>query len=255
MTWQDLLSEDDLRLYEENIDLLIDQIRLRFNDSTNNPLILDAMRRVPRHLFVDRTRRALAYTDRALPTSEGMTTSAPSIVAEMIALAMVRRGERILEVGTGTGYEAAVLAELGARVHSIEIVPFLAETANRILVALGYKYDKTADGPRGTESLQRYHSISRSYPQRGVIDLYEGSGLGGLPSFSPFRAIIVAAAATDVESLEELTEQLSPDGGRLIVPIGDRHEQILHVIERTGERTATTPFEDHLVTFVPLIEA
>lgn len=254
MTLRELLSTEDYRLYRENIDLLLEQIRIRFDSIRHDARILEAIGRVPRHLFVGVKQRALAYTDRALPTMGSMTTSAPSLIAEMIELSGVRSGDRVLEVGTGLGYEAAVLAELGARVHSIEIDGRLAEIANRALVSLGYKHDKTADGERGVQSLRRYHEVSRGFSHRGIVDLYEGNGLAGLPDNAPFRAVIVAAAAPHLGLLRALMAQISPNGGRLVVPVGRRGEQTLSLVERTGDQTTVRYEHDRPVSFGALIE-
>ena len=119
--WTGILAEDDYRFYGENISLLEEQVIGKFPDSYQNTGILSAIRNVPRHLFVNKSYRSLAYTDNALPTCGGLTTSAPSVVAEMIFHCGAERGQRLLEIGTGTGYEAAMLSEMGVRVFSVEM--------------------------------------------------------------------------------------------------------------------------------------
>lgn len=143
MSWQEVLSEEDIRLYRDNVALLEEQVINRFPHAYEAPDILRGIRAVPRHLFVHRGYRCLAYTDNAFPTSRGLTTSAPSVIAEMIFHSGIRRGGRLLEIGTGTGYEAAVLAEMGVHVLSIEIDRTVAVLANRVLCRLGYKLDRT----------------------------------------------------------------------------------------------------------------
>lgn len=253
MTWRELLSAEDYRLYHENISLLLEQVRIRYDPSRHDSRVLEALGRVPRHLFVGSSQHALAYSDRVLPTNDSMTATAPSVIAEMIELGGIGSGDRVLEIGTGLGYEAAVLAELGARVHSIEIDAQLAEAANRALVFLGYKHDKTADGERGLESLRRYHEIRRGFSYRGIIDLYNGDGLDGLPDHAPFRAVIVAASVRRLGTLRELIGQLSPGAGRLVAPVGVRNEQILTVVERTGDRISLTRVRERPVSFLPLL--
>ncbi len=180
MSWRELLGDQDFLTFQTNAALLAERVAARFDHREAGREILEAIRRVPRHCFVGESYRSLAYTDEAIPTIDGLSTSAPSVIAEMIFLAGVRPGDRAIEVGTGTGYQAAVLAEMGVRVHSIEINEELAVQANQALVALGYKHDKTATGPRGAASLARYHKISREFRYRGIVDLYFGNGFGGL---------------------------------------------------------------------------
>jgi protein-L-isoaspartate(D-aspartate) O-methyltransferase len=151
--------------------------------------VLDAMGRVPRHRFVMAGFEDRAYEDRPLPIGEGQTISQPYIVALMTQLAEVRPGDRVLDIGTGSGYQAAVLADIGADVASIEIVPALAEEAKARLKEL--KYDK--------------------------VDVRAGDGYRGWPERAPFNAIILAAAAPKVP--QPLIDQLAP-GGKLVIPVG-----------------------------------
>jgi protein-L-isoaspartate(D-aspartate) O-methyltransferase len=183
--------------------------------------VLSAMRLVPRELFVPPELRYRAYDDAALPIGEGQTISQPYMVARICGELELHGGERVLDVGTGSGYQAAVLAELAHGVHSIERIPALAELARENLALAGY-------GER--------------------VHVHVGDGSRGLPELAPFDAIAVAAAAPGLP--EALYEQLTPRG-RLVVPIGDRWEQRLDVVVRTHEGPAvlrTVPCR-----FVPLL--
>ncbi|MGH7185866.1 MAG: protein-L-isoaspartate(D-aspartate) O-methyltransferase, partial [Pseudomonadota bacterium] len=154
-----------------------------------NASVLEAMRRAPRHAFVPADMRELAYDDRPLPIGYGQTISQPYIVALMTDLLRLAPGDRALEIGTGSGYQAAVLAELGYQVYTIEIVPALAEQAAKRLSDLGYN----------------------------AVHVREGDGYFGWPEAAPFDAIVVTAAAPQIPP--PLLEQLKP-GGRMIIPIG-----------------------------------
>ena len=181
-----------------------------------NERVLDAMARVQRELFVPEELRDRAYADAALPIGEGQTISQPYMVARICEELALHGDERVLDVGTGSGYQAAVLAELAADVHSIERIPALAERAQAVL------------GDR--------------------VQVHVGDGTRGLPEHAPFAAIAVAAAAPHLP--EVLYEQLEPRG-RLVVPVGSRWEQLLLTVVRTPEGPAvlrTVPCR-----FVPLI--
>ena len=168
-----------------------------------DPLVLAAMRQVPRHEFVPAAERAHAYEDRPLPIGAGQTISQPYIVALMTQLAAVGPGSKVLEVGTGSGYQAAVLAACGAEVYSIEIVDALAKRAQQDLARLG---------------IENVHVRS-------------GDGYRGWPEAAPFDAIVVTAAAPQVPPA--LLSQLRT-GGRLVIPVGETwHEQTLQVHTRT----------------------
>jgi protein-L-isoaspartate(D-aspartate) O-methyltransferase len=183
--------------------------------------VLAAMERVPRELFVPPALLSRAYDDAALPIGEGQTISQPYMVARICEELALHGTERVLDVGTGSGYQAAVLAELASEVHSIERIAALAERARERLAAAGY-------GER--------------------VNVHVGDGSRGLPEHAPFAAIAVAAAAPSLP--EALYEQLDMRG-RLVVPVGDRTEQLLQVIVRTPEGPAvlrTVPCR-----FVPLI--
>ena len=182
--------------------------------------VLEAMERVPRELFVPDHERDHAYADAALPIGHGQTISQPYMVARIAEALALRPGERVLDVGTGSGYQAAVLAELGTEVVTIERIPELAERARASLAAAGY-------------------------PQ---VDVRVGDGTLGVPELAPFDAIAVAAAAPAFP--ETLYEQLRPRG-RLVVPVGGEHMQRLEVIVRSPEGPAVV----HSVPcrFVPLV--
>ncbi len=182
--------------------------------------VLDAMATVPRHLFVPPEARAQAYGDRALPISEGQTISQPYIVALMAQALSLRPGDRVLEVGAGSGYAAAVLSRLASEVYTIERWPALAETAERCLHDLGYMN----------------------------VHVFHGDGTAGLPAYAPFDAVVVSAASPWVP--RPLREQLG-EGGRLVIPVGGRNEQILLRLTRTDHRTHTARLGE--VRFVPLI--
>lgn len=182
--------------------------------------VLAAMRTVPRERFVPPEDRHLAHADHPIPIGHGATISQPYIVALMTQLARIRPGDRVLDVGTGSGYQAAVLAEMGAEVYSVEVVPELAESAAARLRELGYT---------------RVH-------------VRAGDGYRGWPEAAPFSAIIVAAAAPTIP--RPLTEQLAP-GGRLVIPVG-RSVQDLQVIEKRPDGTLRTETVIP-VRFVPMV--
>ena len=184
--------------------------------------VLRAMREVPRHRFVPRDQVERAYEDTPLPIGHDSTISQPLVVATMTDLLDVRPGNKVLEVGTGSGYQAAILQRMGARVYSIEIVPELARTAAERLVSLGY---------------------------RG-ISVRAGDGYKGWPEAAPFDAIMVTAGATHVPA--PLVEQLKP-GGRMLIPMGPYEDQRLTLVTKDAAGKVT---ERSLspVRFIPLDE-
>jgi protein-L-isoaspartate(D-aspartate) O-methyltransferase len=195
------------------------QRQLRERDITDER-VLAAMERVPRELFVPERLRRRAYDDSALPIGVGQTISQPYMVARICEALALRGHERVLDVGTGSGYQAAVLAELAAEVDTIERLPALAEVARANLAAAGYDQ----------------------------VRVHVGDGTRGLPDRAPFAAIAVAAAARELPAA--LYEQLEPRG-RLVVPVGRRRVQRLEVIVRSPEGPAVV----HSVPcrFVPLV--
>lgn len=165
--------------------------------------VLEVMRRFPRHELVPEAWREQAYTDRPLPIGQGQTISQPYIVAFMSAAAQVEKGEKVLEVGTGSGYQAAILAGLGARVFSIEIIPELAERAKKDLSRLGV------------------HNVT----------VRQGDGYAGWPEEAPFDAILVTASPREIPA--PLKAQLA-EGGRLVIPVGPTANQYLEVHHKRG---------------------
>jgi protein-L-isoaspartate(D-aspartate) O-methyltransferase len=179
----------------------------------------------------------MAYTDNAIPTSGGFTTSAPSVIAEMIYSVGIKRGEKLLEIGTGTGYEAAILGELGVHVFTIERDKYLALQANRNLTLLGYKVEKDMSDQHSEEaSLTRYREMRTLFPNRGTVRLFLGNGQFGLEKCSPYQGIIVAASVPHLRYVNTLPSQLSDAGGRIVVPVGSKNEQSLYTVERRKGR-------------------
>src|SRR5262249_7446953 len=172
--------------------------------------VMAAMARVPRHRFVPAGQESSAYDNRPMPIGEGPTISQPYIVALMTDLIEPRRSDRVLEIGTGSGYQAAVLAEIVAKVYTIEIVEPLGRRAASLLGELGYRN----------------------------VEVRIGDGYGGWPSAAPFDAILVTAAPAAVP--QPLIDQLRP-GGRMVIPVGGPGEvQHLLVVEKRPDGSATT---------------
>lgn len=196
------------------MDMVANQIVAR---GVKDERVLAAMRSVPRHEFVPPQLQHLAYEDRPLPIGEEQTISQPYIVAAMTELARLEPGSKVLEIGTGSGYQSAVLAKVAGEVYSIEIIEALAEQAREVLTRLGYQvHQRTGDGYKGW------------------------------PEQAPFDAIVVTAAPPKIPA--PLKEQLRV-GGRLVIPVG-KHAQELLVVTRTKEgfeRTSVFP-----VRFVPM---
>ncbi|GAB4416835.1 MAG: protein-L-isoaspartate(D-aspartate) O-methyltransferase [Anaerolineales bacterium] len=181
------------------------------------PRLLEALRFVPRHAFVTAENLDLAYADRPLPIGFRQTISQPYIVALMTDLLKLKGDERVLEVGTGCGYQAAILSKLAREVHTMELVPELAE--------------------RAKENLSDYANVS----------VHVGDGSLGWPDAAPYDGILVAAAAP--KAPKDLLAQLT-DGGRLVIPVGGRNLQRLEVWTRKGEAYQTDSVIS--VAFVPL---
>ena len=196
-------------------DMVEDQIYAR---GVRDQRVLDAMARVPRELFVPEDLKPFAYEDRPLPIPSGQTISQPYIVALMTDLARPSRSARVLEVGTGSGYQAAILGELFKDVYTIEILPELGRRAEQTLAA------------------QEYENVK----------VRIGDGYDGWPEEAPFEAIVVTAAPAEIP--QPLLDQLAP-GGRLVIPVGS-YSQDLVLVTRTEdgfERRSVSP-----VRFVPM---
>lgn len=185
-----------------------------------SPGVLEAFLEVPRHHFVPKSQQAHAYQDSPLPIGLGQTISQPYIAAYMTDILQLTGAERVLEIGTGSGYQAAILGILADEIHTIERHPSLADKANRLLKSLGYDN----------------------------VQVHERDGTRGLPEFAPYQAIMVTAAAPEVPT--PLLDQLG-EGGRLVMPVGGRGGQVLLLYRREGNefhREDLVP-----VAFVPLI--
>lgn len=201
--------------YREARDEMVNLIARR---GVEDETILEAMRSFPRHELVPESQRRFAYADRPLPIGEQQTISQPYIVAFMTEAAQVKKGDKVLEIGTGSGYQAAILALVGARVFSIEIIAELAARAQKDLARLGVQ-----------------------------VEIRHGDGFRGWPEAAPFDAVIVTAAPERVP--EPLLAQLK-DGGRLVVPVGPSGDQTLEIHTRRGSEFRVE--RSFPVRFVPM---
>lgn len=183
--------------------------------------VLEAMNRVPRHLFMDSSFLEFAYQDKAFPIGSGQTISQPYTVAFQTELLRVEAEHKILEIGTGSGFQASVLLEMGAKVYSIERQKNLFEKTKKLLPEIGY-----------------------------TPKLFYGDGYKGLPAFAPFDRIIITAAAPGIP--QTLLEQLKT-GGILVAPLGESAIQIMTTIEKTGENEYRRT-EHGTFRFVPMLE-
>lgn len=212
---RELAESDEFR---QQRDALVDLIAQRVQDQR----VLAAMRAVPRHSFIPRDQLGEAYRDYPLPIGYGQTISQPSLVAEMTELLELEPGERALEIGTGSGYQAAILGELTDQVYSVEIVPQLAATARATLDGLGY----------------------------GHVVTDRRDGYLGWPDYAPYDAIVVTAAPDHLP--QPLLEQLHEDGGRMIIPIGPVGDvQTLWLVTKENGEPRMERLLD--VVFVPLV--
>ena len=194
--------------------------RLR-EEGISDMAVLEVIRNIPRHLFVDEALASRAYEDTALPIGYNQTISQPYVVAVMTQLIIRGNPQKVLEIGTGSGYQAAVLAQLVPKVYTVERIEPLATQARQRFRQLGLR------------------NIRASY----------SDGTAGLPDFAPYDAIITTAASENIP--EALLGQLSPNGGRLLIPVGGRELQTLILVTRQGEHFER---EDHdAVIFVPLL--
>lgn len=197
---------------------LVDELR---DKGIENERVLNAIGAVPRHLFVEQAFQQRAYEDEALPIGLKQTISQPYTVAYQTEMLDPQKNESVLEIGTGSGYQGAVLCEMGARVYSIERHEPLYHRSKKILSSL------------------RYRIVTKC-----------GDGTLGWPAFAPFDKILVTAGALGVP--EEVLQQLKNPGGQLVIPVGDRDGQIMKRITRTGETTFAEE-NTRKFHFVPLI--
>ncbi len=217
MGQDELKSQNGENEFAEKRQIMVaSQIRRR---GIRDERVLAALEKVPRHLFVPARFQLQAYSDEPLPIGMNQTISQPYIVAYMVDQLQLNGTERVLEIGSGSGYQTAVLAELARRVFSIEIVPQLARQAKKIITQLGYK----------------------------SVEFRTGDGYKGWPEEAPFDAIIVSAAPLEIPPL--LIEQLAP-GGRMIVPVGEDQQDLVFLLH-TGQRVEQ--FRKIPVRFVPMI--
>ena len=216
MAWADAETsgQDNFRALRER--MVETQIRAR---EVRNPAVLQAMGRVPRHLFVPDDVRPFAYDDRPLPIGRGQTISQPYIVAYMTEALALAPAHKVLEIGTGSGYQSAVLAEIAKQVHTIEIIPDLAESARRSLSQAGYRN----------------------------VEVRTGNGYLGWPDRAPFDRIIVTAAPPEIP--QALVDQLAV-GGIMVVPVGTSHQEIVVVTKTSSGATQKRTIE---VRFVPMV--
>jgi len=209
----DLDPKGDFKAMREK--MVETQIKAR---GVKDPRVLSAMLKVERHLFVPKELQTSAYTDQPLTIGEGQTISQPYIVALMTELLELKGEEKVLEIGTGSGYQAAILAELAKEVYTIEIIEALATSAKKVLLQIGYQN----------------------------IMAQTGDGYLGWPEVAPFDAIIITAAPDHIP--EPLLEQLK-EGGRMVTPVGTYSQVLKRVIKRSG-RIETSDIVP--VVFVPM---
>jgi protein-L-isoaspartate(D-aspartate) O-methyltransferase len=197
---------------------LVDELRQK---GITDDEVLRAINTVPRHLFMDPAFLNHAYVDKAFPISLGQTISQPYTVAIQTSLLKIKKRDKILEIGTGSGYQAAILAEMGAKVYTIERFKEIHLKAQKLLTSLGYN-----------------------------IDFFYGDGFAGQPQYGPFDGIIITAAASEVPT--ELLKQLKI-GGRMVVPVGETNCQTMTVVERTGDDFFE--YSEHgAFVFVPMLK-
>lgn len=214
---QELLAQEGRSIdeYRDERRRMVDEIRAR---GITDASVLKAMEKVERHKFVPAPVRSLSYADRPLPIGLGQTISQPLIVAYMTEAACISKEGKVLEIGTGSGYQAAVLGEMAREVYTIEIIPELAESARRVLEELGYKN----------------------------VHVKAGNGYQGWPEHGPFDAILVTAAPDEIP--KPLVDQLAV-GGKMVIPVGTAHQQMV-IVTKTKE--GATEKRTIPVRFVPM---
>jgi len=183
--------------------------------------ILDAIAKIPRHQFMDSSFDSFAYKDVPFPIGAGQTISQPYTVAFQTELLQIVKGEKVLEVGTGSGYQACVLAELGAKVYTIERQKLLYDKTRPFLIQMGYR-----------------------------VKTFYGDGYKGLPTFAPFDKILITAGAPEVPP--DLLAQMKI-GGRMVIPVGGQQGQKMTLIERISEHEYNRSFHGDFA-FVPLLK-
>lgn len=197
---------------------LVDELRRK---GISDEDVLKAVGTVPRHLFMDPAFLIHAYVDKAFPLTSGQTISQPYTVAFQTSLLKVKKRDKILEIGTGSGYQAAILAVLGARVYTIERHRDLFYKAQQTLASLGYS-----------------------------ADFFYGDGYEGKPQYGPFDGIVITAAAPEIP--QKLLQQLKT-GGRMVVPVGSADSQTMTVVEKTGDDNFESTTHGNFV-FVPMLK-
>ena len=197
---------EDTEAFQTRRDSLVDRY---VQSAVTDERIVEALRSIPRHSFVPTQYLDQAYEDHPLPIGYGQTISQPSLVAMMTELLQIEAGDRVLEIGTGSGYQASILAELTTEVYTVEIIPELAGIARAVLDTLGY----------------------------GYVKMDRRDGYFGWTEYAPYKAIIVTAAPDHLPA--PLVEQLDPDGGRMVIPIGPvGNVQTLWLVTRQGDEVA-----------------
>ncbi len=201
-----------------NIDWIERQL---YSRGITSERIINAFKKVPRELFVPQDLKNFVDNDAPIPIGYGQTTSQPFIIALMIQYLKLEGDEKVLEIGTGSGYQTAILSYLAKEVYSVEIIPALAEEAKKRIEKLGIEN----------------------------VHIFVKDGSSGLPEYAPYNAIIVSAYAPSVPPL--LLEQLSPEGGRMVIPLGSKSLQHIYLFQKDGENIKKVKLDP--CVFVPLI--
>lgn len=216
--YREVANQQEMEFEKLRINMVIDQIMKR---GVKDPLVIGAMEKVERHLFVPVKLRSYAYQDRPLPIGEGQTISQPYIVAYMSELLELNSKSKVLEIGTGSGYQAAILGEICSEVYSIEIVESLQKRAAFVLDSLKYENIKT----------------------------YCRDGYVGLRDQAPFNGIIVTCSPTDIP--EALLAQLA-EGGRMVIPVGEKNVKKLILLKKQNGKISKQNVLP--VRFVPMVD-
>ena len=209
---------DDSYKHKGMRERLVSEIRRK---GIRDEKVLNAVQQVPRHLFMESGFERFAYKDQAFPIGAGQTISQPFTVAFQTSLLDVKKGDKVLEVGTGSGYQAAILAVMGIKLYTIERHKELYLKSMKLLTELGYQ-----------------------------VNFFFGDGHKGLPQFAPFDSILVTAASGEIP--DELVKQLKT-GGKMVIPVGGKFSQKMILLEKTGEDTYKTSRHGDFV-FVPMVK-